>query len=142
MGFRQLSYILAAAVLFIPSLAWVLPAHRFSSPTCREQYLSLRPNIIHEAIRYPRRKDTSRNCPPNTVMALFGFGGIELSNVLYDSTSTAFDAWEWTNAIAAPAALVAGKCSVQTNSQETHNSFRRCAGNIVGNKGGDDPAEG
>lgn len=42
-------------------------------------------------------------------MALFGFGGIELSNIVYDSTSTAFDAWEWTNAIAAPAALVAGK---------------------------------
>jgi hypothetical protein len=34
--------------------------------------------------------------------------GIELSGVTYDSVSTAFDAWEWTNAISAPAALVAG----------------------------------
>ena len=41
-------------------------------------------------------------------LGLFGFGGLELSDVLYDSTSTAFDAWEWTNAIGAPAALVAG----------------------------------
>lgn len=33
---------------------------------------------------------------------------MELSEVFYDATSTAFDAWEWTNAIGAPAALVAG----------------------------------
>jgi hypothetical protein len=34
--------------------------------------------------------------------------GIELANLLYDSTSTAFDAWEWTAVLGAPAALVAG----------------------------------
>ena len=34
--------------------------------------------------------------------------GIELANLLYDSTSTAFDAWEWTAGLGAPAALVAG----------------------------------
>jgi len=34
--------------------------------------------------------------------------GIELSNLLYDSTSTAFDSWEWTANLGAPAALVAG----------------------------------
>lgn len=36
------------------------------------------------------------------------FGNIELSGLIYDSTSTAFDAWEWTANIGAPAALVAG----------------------------------
>lgn len=34
--------------------------------------------------------------------------GIELAGVLYDSTSTAFDAWEWSANLGAPAALVAG----------------------------------
>jgi len=34
--------------------------------------------------------------------------GIELAGTVFDSTATAFDAWEWTNAIGAPAALVAG----------------------------------
>ena len=34
--------------------------------------------------------------------------GIEVAGLLYDSTSTAFDAWEWTNGMGAPAALIAG----------------------------------
>lgn len=33
------------------------------------------------------------------------FGGLELSDVLYDDMSTAFDAWEWTANMGAPAAL-------------------------------------
>jgi len=37
-----------------------------------------------------------------------GFGTIEMANLLYDDTSTAFDAWEWTANLGAPAALVAG----------------------------------
>lgn len=36
------------------------------------------------------------------------FGGLELSDVFYDDISTAFDAWEWTSNMGAPAALVAG----------------------------------
>ena len=35
------------------------------------------------------------------------FGTIEWSDVLYDDTSTAFDAWEWTNGMGAPSALIA-----------------------------------
>ena len=35
------------------------------------------------------------------------FGGIEFSDVLYDDTSIAFDAWEWTSNMGAPAALIA-----------------------------------
>ena len=37
-----------------------------------------------------------------------GGGGIELSDVLYDNTDMAFSAWEWTNGLGAPAALIAG----------------------------------
>lgn len=35
-------------------------------------------------------------------------GKIELAGLVYDSTSLAFDAWEWTAVLGAPAALVAG----------------------------------
>mmetsp|Transcript_34390 Transcript_34390/g.34971 ORF Transcript_34390/g.34971 Transcript_34390/m.34971 type:complete len:318 (+) Transcript_34390:43-996(+) len=35
------------------------------------------------------------------------FGTVEYSDVLYDDTSTAFDAWEWTSNMGAPAALIA-----------------------------------
>ena len=35
------------------------------------------------------------------------FGMIEYSDLLYDDTSTAFDAWEWTSNMGAPAALIA-----------------------------------
>ena len=35
------------------------------------------------------------------------FGTIEWSDVRYDDTSTAFDAWEWTNGMGAPSAFVA-----------------------------------
>ena len=48
-------------------------------------------------------------------------GGIELSGLLYDSTSTAFDAWEWTANLGAPAALVAG--SVLVTLSETRPSL-------------------
>lgn len=44
----------------------------------------------------------------SSITRLFYIPGIELSDVTYDSVSSAFDAWEWTNAIGAPAALVAG----------------------------------
>jgi hypothetical protein len=58
-------------------------------------------------------KRSSGNCVPQRRYrrldtAHFLFGGIELSGLLYDSTSTAFDAWEWTNGMGAPSALVAG----------------------------------
>jgi hypothetical protein len=35
------------------------------------------------------------------------FGTVEWSDLVYDNTSIAFDAWEWTNGMGAPAALVA-----------------------------------
>mmetsp|Transcript_11696 Transcript_11696/g.26179 ORF Transcript_11696/g.26179 Transcript_11696/m.26179 type:complete len:293 (-) Transcript_11696:117-995(-) len=49
------------------------------------------------------------NSPHSTALgAIRGANGIELAGLLYDSTSTAFDAWEWTAVLGAPAALVAG----------------------------------
>eukprot|EP00977_Amphora_coffeiformis_P003733 scaffold742_cov165-Amphora_coffeaeformis.AAC.9 len=51
------------------------------------------------------------NSKGTTTTSLYGFPGlgkIELAGLLYDSTSTAFDAWEWTACLGAPAALVAG----------------------------------
>ena len=35
------------------------------------------------------------------------FGTVEFAEVLYDDTSTAFEAWEWTSNMGAPAALIA-----------------------------------
>ena len=35
------------------------------------------------------------------------FGTVEWNDVLYDDTSTAFDAWEWTSNMGAPSALIA-----------------------------------
>ena len=35
------------------------------------------------------------------------FGTVEFRDVLYDDTSSAFDAWEWTSNMGAPAALIA-----------------------------------
>ena len=49
-------------------------------------------------------------------------GGIELAGLLYDSTSTAFDAWEWTANLGAPAALVAG--AVLVTLSETRESMQ------------------
>ena len=49
-------------------------------------------------------------------------GGIELAGLLYDSTSTAFDAWEWTANLGAPAALIAG--AVLVTLSETRESMQ------------------
>jgi hypothetical protein len=57
---------------------------------------------------------------------LYGvFGGNELSGLVYDSCSTAFDAWEWTNAIGAPAALVAGAVLVTLGETREDSSPRK-----------------
>lgn len=61
----------------------------------------------------PTTSTTSRSVPssfspPRHSSALASTRGIEVAGLLYDSTSTAFDAWEWTNGMGAPAALIAG----------------------------------
>ena len=54
-------------------------------------------------------RDDGTNIHTSTTLYAFpGLGKIELAGLLYDSTSTAFDAWEWTACLGAPAALVAG----------------------------------
>jgi len=60
-----------------------------------------------------------------SLSSLFGFGGIELAETVYDATSTAFDAWEWTNAIGAPAALVAGAVLVTLTETRESSAPRR-----------------
>jgi len=47
--------------------------------------------------------------------------GFEFSDLLYDDVSTAFDAWEWTANLGAPAALVAG--AVLVTLTETREDF-------------------
>lgn len=51
--------------------------------------------------------------------------GIELRNLLYDSTATAFDAWEWTANLGAPAALVAGAVLVTLSETRADMAPRR-----------------
>lgn len=51
--------------------------------------------------------------------------GIELSGLLYDDTQTAFDAWEWTANIGAPAALVAGAVLVTLSETREDTSPRK-----------------
>ena len=64
-----------------------------------------------------------RKAPCGAPFALSAWkeSAIELSGLLYDSTSTAFDAWEWCNGLQAPAALVAG--AVLVTLSETRNDF-------------------
>jgi hypothetical protein len=50
---------------------------------------------------------------------------IELASLLYDSTSTAFDAWEWTANLGAPAALVAGAVLVTLSENRVDMAPRR-----------------
>ena len=57
----------------------------------------------------PRQQYDNKNIVTATALhSVPGMGRIELAGLLYDSTSTAFDAWEWTACLGAPAALVAG----------------------------------
>lgn len=56
-------------------------------------------------LQHPLSKGRTKSTALNAVL---GLGKIELADVLYDSTSLAFDSWEWTACLGAPAALVAG----------------------------------
>ena len=68
-----------------------------------------------------------RALPEQSASPLFllGFGQNELSSVVYDSTETAFNAWEWTNGISAPAALVAGAVLVTMSETRESTAPRR-----------------
>ncbi len=53
------------------------------------------------------------------------FGTVQWSDVLYDDTSTAFDAWEWTSNMGAPAALVAAAVLVTLSETRLETAPRR-----------------
>lgn len=59
----------------------------------------------HQLVSTTPSSSASRN---TALTAFAGLGKIELAGLVYDDTSTAFDAWEWTACLGAPAALVAG----------------------------------
>jgi len=63
------------------------------------------PPRVASLARPPRSSLTPR---PTSTTLNGVLGKIELAGLVYDSTSTAFDAWEWTAVLGAPAALVAG----------------------------------
>jgi len=65
-----------------------------------EAFAPVRPSLAPICAQCPRSTTALNGLP--------GMGKIELAGLLYDSTSTAFDAWEWTACLGAPAALVAG----------------------------------
>lgn len=89
------------------SNAFVLPSSTGTTsriaPIQQQQQARLPPQ--HKSLFPP---STATSTSTTTRTQLFYIPGIEVSDVVYDSVSTAFDAWEWTNAIGAPAALVAG----------------------------------
>jgi len=51
---------------------------------------------------------TFRHSRPNKFSPSAVFGNIELKDLFYDDTSAAFNAWEWTANMGAPAALIGG----------------------------------
>lgn len=64
----------------------------------------------------PRVASTSTTARPLT----FTRGTIELSGLIYDSTSQAFEAWQWTVGTGAPAALIAGAVVVRLAETRLH----------------------
>mmetsp|Transcript_19680 Transcript_19680/g.30344 ORF Transcript_19680/g.30344 Transcript_19680/m.30344 type:complete len:312 (-) Transcript_19680:81-1016(-) len=68
-----------------------------------------------------RRQDLAHKKQSSTSKLYGAFGGLELSNVFYDSADMAFNAWEWTANLGAPAALVAG--AVLVTLSETREEF-------------------
>ena len=66
---------------------------------------AIEPKNYRSPLKIPRSKQ-DRSL---VVLSAAGvFGGIEMADVFYDDIDTAFNAWEWTANIGAPAALVAG----------------------------------
>lgn len=83
------------------------------------------PTSVPRPLTAPHRSATFRaHTVPST-------RGIELAGLLYDSTSTAFDAWEWTANLGAPAALVAGAVLVTLSETRQDMAPRRGDANWV-----------
>lgn len=80
----------------------ILPRTCQRNPRSRQVFRNIKPS---RSIRHPLDCGSPAGSTLSTSAA---FGTIELAGLLYDDTSLAFDAWEWTANIGAPAALVAG----------------------------------
>ena len=93
---RIFSFALSSSLLLLSS--------RGFSPTS----IVTRPTDVRIPLPSLTHPPIIRSNKPSALDAVKGANGIELANLLFDSTSTAFDAWEWTANLGAPAALVAG----------------------------------
>jgi len=75
----------------------------------------------HESTKFtPSSKPSALRAIPGKI-----FGTVEWDDLLYDNTSTAFEAWEWTNGMGAPAALVAAAVLVSLSETRLATSPRR-----------------
>jgi hypothetical protein len=83
--------------------------------------------VTRSATTSPFLKHSSSSSPPSTSSrsSSTSLQAIELASLLYDSTSTAFDAWEWTANLGAPAALVAGAVLVTLSENRVDMAPRR-----------------
>ena len=87
---------------------WCILAARLVSAFAPSQITSrsrpllpkIRPLALHHPLVNPLQPYGIHSAVPTK--------GIELAGLVYDETSRAFDAWEWTAGLGAPAALVAG----------------------------------
>mmetsp|Transcript_24343 Transcript_24343/g.36301 ORF Transcript_24343/g.36301 Transcript_24343/m.36301 type:complete len:275 (+) Transcript_24343:138-962(+) len=78
------------------------------------------PLVSAPSIIIPPRHDATDSSPATTRLHS-SVKGIELAGLLYDSTSMATEAWDWTANLGAPAALVAG--AVIATLYETRENF-------------------
>lgn len=105
-------------------LLWVLLLSlRNNDSTTTTMVTGFVPVVRHRVNRPSTNGDHLRKVEriPRRPTSLPYIKGVELSDLVYDSTSTAFDAWEWTANLGAPAALVAGAVLVTLG--ETREKF-------------------
>jgi hypothetical protein len=113
MTFPSRFLILAVGVAcFLHAADAFAPSHRVAFPlstvTVTQPATTTSPFLKHSSSSLPSTSSISTSTSLHA-------GRIQLARLLYDSTSTAFDAWEWTANLGAPAALVAGAVLVTLN---------------------------
>lgn len=101
MNLRNL-YLLSVALLAVHSAVAFAPGRSFP-----QRHALMRP-ATNGIAPIPFSPPLSTTGSYSSALGSVSTKGIEVAGLLYDSTSTAFDAWEWTNGMGAPAALIAG----------------------------------
>jgi hypothetical protein len=118
MTFPSRYLILAVGVAcFLHAASAFAPSHRVAFPPSQSV------TVTRPATTSPFLKHSSSLLPSTTTST--SLHAIELASLLYDSTSTAFDAWEWTANLGAPAALVAGAVLVTLSENRVDMAPRR-----------------